>query len=214
DPAGGRAGGVLRPVAGGGRDARGGRALRRRPPGARGVLAEGDRGAGRPDAALRARGPDLHARHRRAVPPELRRLAQGRGALRDQGRGLEGRMGRRPLGGRPRPLLHAAQGRAAPAGARERRLLADRAAPRPVARPRRHAGAGLGRPPRALQGRAAGDLDRQGRLELHLHARPALQRAPRPGLRVDRLHALHARRSRPRGPLGGHRQERVRAARL
>ena len=33
------------------------------------------------------------------------------------------------------------------------------------------------------------------------------------GLRVDRLRAVHAARQRPRGPLGGHRQDRVRAAR-
>ena len=38
-------------------------------------------------------------------------------------------------------------------------------------------------------------------------ARPALPPAARPGLRVDRLRAVHAARRRPRGPLGGHRQD-------
>ena len=37
---------------------------------------------------------------------------------------------------------------------------------------------------------------------LHPRARPALPPAARPGLRVDRLRALHAARRRPRGPLG------------
>ena len=41
-------------------------------------------------------------------------------------------------------------------------------------------------------------------------ARPAVQPAARPGLRVDRLHALHAPRRGPRGPLGRAREGRVR----
>src|SRR4029078_2305612 len=38
--------------------------------------------------------------------------------------------------------------------------------------------------------------------------------APRPGLCVDRLRAVHAARRRPGGPLGGHRQHGVRDPRL
>ena len=57
-------------------------------------------------------------------------------------------------------------------------------------------------------------LDREGPLAAHPRARPALPPAARPGLRVDRLRAVHAARRRPRGPLGGHRQDGVRAARL
>ena len=57
-------------------------------------------------------------------------------------------------------------------------------------------------------------LDRPRRVELHLSARPALQRAARPGLRDDRLHALHRPRRRARRPLVGHRQDRVRPSRL
>ena len=44
-------------------------------------------------------------------------------------------------------------------------------------------------------------------------ARPALQPAARPRLRLDRLRALHPARERPRGPLGRPGQARVRAAR-
>ncbi len=49
-------------------------------------------------------------------------------------------------------------------------------------------------------------------------ARHSLQPAPRPGLSLDRLHPLHPQAGRgrgpARGPLGGHLEDRVRAARL
>ena len=61
----------------------------------------------------------------------------------------------------------------------------------------------LGRGARALEGEPARRLGRRALLGLHPRARPALQRAPRPRLRLDRLHALHAARRGPRGPLGG-----------
>src|SRR5205085_888327 len=57
-------------------------------------------------------------------------------------------------------------------------------------------------------------LDRARPVEPHHRARPALPPAARRGLRVDRLRAVHEPRQRPRGPLGRHRQDRVRAARL
>ena len=47
----------------------------------------------------------------------------------------------------------------------------------------------------------------------HRRARSALPRAPRPGLLVDRLRAVHAAGRRPRGPLGRAGQDRVRPAR-
>src|SRR5205814_2195730 len=53
-------------------------------------------------------------------------------------------------------------------------------------------------------------VDGQGRLELHREARAALQPAARPGLRVDRLRAVHAAGQRPRRALGRDRQGRVR----
>ena len=66
---------------------------------------------------------------------------------------------------------------------------------------------------RPVEVQPARALDRQGPVAAHPRARPALQPAARPGLRVDRLRALHAARQRPRGPLGGHRQDRVRTPR-
>ena len=61
---------------------------------------------------------------------------------------------------------------------------------------------------------AARALDRARPVAAHPRARPAVPPAARPGLRVDRLRAVHEPRQRPRWPLGGHRQDRVRAARL
>ena len=72
----------------------------------------------------------------------------------------------------------------------------------------------LGRPPRALEGEPARRLDGRRRLGVRPRARAPRQPAPRARLRVDRLHALHRPGHGPRGPLGRHRQDRVRAARL
>ncbi len=66
---------------------------------------------------------------------------------------------------------------------------------------------------RPVEVQPAGALDRQGPVAAHPRARPPVQPAARPGLRVDRLRALHPAGQRPRGPLGGHRQDRVRFAR-
>ena len=122
---------------------------------------------------------------------------------------------RRPaVGARARPLLRPAQGPPARARARGRRRLDLRRPARPVAEPRRHGQARLGRAPRALEGEPAGRLDREGRLGLHLRARPAVQPAARPRLRLDRLHALHQARRRPRRALDRLGEIRVRAARL
>ena len=82
----------------------------------------------------------------------------------------------------------------------------------PVARA--HAQAGLGRQARAVEGQPAGRLDGGGRVGLHPPPRPSVQPAARARLRLDRLHPLHQARRRPRGPLGGHGQDRVRTARL
>ena len=68
----------------------------------------------------------------------------------------------------------------------------------------------VGRAARALEGEPARRLERRGLLGVHPERRPPLQRAARPGLRVDRRHALDAARRRARGPLGGDRQGRVR----
>ena len=54
-------------------------------------------------------------------------------------------------------------------------------------RARRHARRRLGRQARPVQGHAARGLDRAGRVDAHQRARPAVPRAARPGLRLDRL---------------------------
>ena len=109
---------------------------------------------------------------------------------------------RRALGAQARPLLRDPQGRAARPRARRPRRLDHRPPPRPVADPRQRAEGRLGRGARALEGEPARRLGRPALLGLHPRARPALQRAARPRLRLDRLHALHAAGRRPRGPLG------------
>ena len=53
----------------------------------------------------------------------------------------------------------------------------------------------------------------QRRLGVHRAPRPAVQPAARPGLLLDRLHALHAAGRGARGPLGRAREDRMRAAR-
>ena len=77
--------------------------------------------------------------------------------------------------------------------------------------PRRRGEARLGRPARALQGEPARRLDGRRLLGLHSRARPAVQPAPRPRLRVDRRHALHPAGQGPRGALGRDGADRMRA---
>ncbi len=109
---------------------------------------------------------------------------------------LLGRQGRgaRTLAGRRRGLDHGHPPRAG-ADAREGRADRTRRGSRPV------------------EVQPAGALERQGPVAADQRARPSVQRAARPGLRVDRLRAVHAARQRSRGPLGRHRQDRVWAAR-
>ena len=99
------------------------------------------------------------------------------------------------LGARPRPLLRPAQGRAARAGDPRRRRLADGHPPRPdLARAPRAPKLVLDAAPRRRQGAAAGRLERARLLALHLPERHSVQRAARPRVPLDRLHAVHARR--------------------
>ena len=65
-----------------------------------------------------------------------------------------------------------------------------------------------------LEGQPARRLEREGPVALHLRARSALSPAARPGLRVDRLRAMHAPGCRSRGPLGRPRQDRMRDPRV
>src|SRR5262249_17915580 len=53
-------------------------------------------------------------------------------------------------------------------------------------------------------------LDRRGLLDLHPRTRAPVQQAPRPGLRLDRRHALHCPGQGSRGPLGRDGADRVR----
>ena len=79
---------------------------------------------------------------------------------------------------------------------------------------RRRAAGRVRRQARDLEVQPARRVDREGPLAAHPRARPAVPPAARPGLRVDRLRAVHQPRQRPRGPLGRPVQDRMRAARM
>ena len=134
---------------------------------ARVLVPEGGVGAARHAARDRARRPRVRARHPRPLPRDLRRLAAGRAALRDPGRGVRGPVARAPgrdprrraVGVEPVALLRDPQGRPARPRARGPRRLDHRHAPRAVPDPRGRAEARLGRAPRALAGESARRLD-------------------------------------------------------
>ena len=154
-------------------------------------------------------------RHGPALPRDARDPRAPRRPLRPRGRDAApaaerrraGRGTRRPaLGARSRPLLRPAQGRAARARDPRRGRLAHGHPPRPdrAARPRAEARAR--RPPRRRQGAAARRLERARLLALHLPERHSVQRAARPRLPVDRLHARARARpaaARTRAPVAG-----------
>ena len=154
----------------------------------------------------------------RPVPGDLRHLEAGRGPLRDRGPGLPGaehraagRAARRQaVGARSRRLLRDPQGRPPQPRARGHGRVDLRPAARPVAVAREHAQAGVGRQARAVEGEPARRLERGRRVAPHRRARRAVQPAARPGLLLDRLHALHEAGHRARRPLGRRRQDRVR----
>ena len=156
-------------------------------------------------------GADLHARHRRAVRGDLRHLALGRGALRDHRRGLSRRAGSTGMWAtdpdrccflrKVEPLERALADADCWISGVRRDQSPERA---------EHRGARLGRAPRPVEGEPARDWTEQRRLGLHRATRPPLQPAARPGLRLDRLHALHAPGARARRPLGRARQDGVR----
>ena len=147
----------------------------------------------------RARRPHRHDRHRRAVPGDARDLAGVRGALRRRRRDR----GRHRRLDRPGALLRRAQGRGAGARAGRRRRLDHRHPPRAVADARRRAAGRVRREARDLEVQPARRVDREGPLAPHRRARPAVPPAARPGLRLDRLRAVHAARqpaARAAGP--------------
>ena len=109
----------------------------------------------------------------------------------------------RAVGDEARPLPRDREGRAAEPGAARPRLLDHRRPPRPVADARERAEARLGRGARAVEGEPARRLERRRLLGVHPRARPPVQRVARPGLCVDRRHALDAspvRDARAAGP--------------
>ena len=125
------------------------------------LLPEGGVGADRHADAHRADGARLHDRHRRAVPRDLRGLAQGRGPLRPEGRG-GGRHAAERHAVERLELLRQAQGgraRAARSRARTPGSRGSGASSRPRARtPRRSNGtrrAGSGSSTRSPSGRTA-----------------------------------------------------------
>ena len=119
-----------------------------------------------------------------------------------------GRVGR---GGR---LLRDAQGRDDAEGARRDRLLGLGRPPGRLGDARRGPRSSAGISVSTLEAQPARRLGRQAGLELHQGPPRPVQPAPRPGLPVDRVHALHheagGRRGPARGPLGRHRPDRVR----
>ena len=167
--------------------------------------------------AGRADGARVRARHAGAVRGDLRRSgAPTRSATARRSRcprragrrtGLwdtrPGRLLRRSARSAARP--HAAPGSTpgSPAcGASSRRRASD------IARPSWDAKHGL------WKFNPLADWTERDVWALHRRSRAALQPVARPGLRLDRLHALHAAGSRPRRSLGGEREDRMRAARL
>ena len=165
----------------------------------------------------------LLPRHRAALPGDLRDPRRARRALRDRVRAL--RQDNPPAASR-------ALGWRASSGAR-RTTAARRARSRRCARAldgaecwvsgirrvdsetraeRRQVR--LGQAVRALEAEPARRLGRQASLEPHQGPSRPVQPTSRPGLPVDRLHALHHEARRGRGParrpLGRHRPDRVR----
>ena len=192
-----------------------------RPRLARLLLPEGGVGAARHAARARPEGARLRARHARALPRDLRRLARGRAPLRHEGRGLRGPVARtagrgarrRAVEEQPDALLLDPQGRAA---RRARSPTSTAGSPACAATSRRRARTrrrSAGTRPRALEGEPARRLGRRALLGLHPRARPALQPAARPRLLLDRLHALHAAGRRAARAAGPAREDRVRPAR-
>src|SRR4051794_14839483 len=177
------------------------------------LLPEGGVGAARHAVRARAEGARLRDRHAVPVPRDIRALARRREPVRHEDRGVRGRRrGRWALGDESRPLPRDRQDRAAQSRAARPRRLDHRHPSRPVVAARGRSEARLGRKARAVEGEPARRLDRRGLLGLHPRARAALQPAPRPGLRVDRRHALDPAGQGPRGPLGRHGTNRMRAA--
>ena len=161
------------------------------------------------DAAPSARA-DRHDRHRRAVRRDAADLARVRGALRRGDRGARRQRG--PASPWTGPSTAAATPRSprwsdALAGAEgwitgiRREQGPTRATTELI---ERDEGRGLWKY-NPLADWTDKDLWRR-----HPRARPAVQPAARPGLRVDRLRPVHPAGKRARGPLGGHRQDRVR----
>ena len=118
----------------------------------------------------------------------------------------DGEYGPRLFDRDPGRLLPAAQGGAAGAGPGRLRRLGRRAAPGRVADPGEHAGGDVRRPTRQGQGQPDRGLVPGRRGRLHRPLRRAGQRAVQPGLRLDRLLAVHPPdqgRARTRGPAAG-----------
>ena len=95
-----------------------------------------------------------------------------------------------------------------------RQLLGVRHSQSGLPDPRKRPEVRLGRALRPLEAEPPGGLGREASLELHKGTSRALQPTSRPGLSVDRMHALHNRRAERRRrasrPLGRNRPDRVR----
>ena len=186
---------------------------------ARVLVPEGGDGPPRHAVRARAEGARLRDRHAPSLPRDVRVLARGRAAIRHDDRGLRGPVAggargdarRAALGDEARPLPRDREGRAA---RHARSATSTPGSPGSAATSRRRAptrrsSAGTsstssGRRTRSRTGATTmcWDYIRARGLPYNpLHDR---------GLRLDRRHALDAAGRRPLGPLGRHRQGRVR----
>ena len=165
---------------------------------ARVLVPEGGDDPPRHAVRARAEGARLRDRHAPSLPRDVRVLARGRAAVRHDVERFEGPPVRRTELWETKPDLYLAIAKVAPLvdGARRPRRLDHRHPPRPVADARERAEARLGRASTSSGRRTRSPTGRDDDvLGVHPRARAAVQPAARPGLRLDRRHALDAARA-------------------
>ena len=145
------------------------------------LLPEGGVGPDRHDHANRALGARVHDRYRRAVPRDIRGVAQGRGPLRPA-RGGGGRHPAERHAVERLELLRRPQGRRARARAGGHAGLDHRHQARAVAHARERRGDRMGRATWRLEVQSARGMDGPGRVELRQRARSALPSPARQGV--------------------------------
>ena len=170
------------------------------------LVSEGRGGSARHAARDRARRPRLRARHARPLPRDVRRLAEGRAALRDPGRGVRGPIARAP--GRD-PRRRRSGRRTRPSVARSARSAHSVMRSPDSTDGSQGCGASSrrrARIPRSSAGTSATSCGRQTRSPIGRKP-PSMRTSTERGLpvnalhaqrlRVDRVHALHGAGHRP-----------------